>query len=77
TRDCSSMIAYKEILQNNAIFVPPRSPHQLAKEIVKVLKDELRIKDMLDKAQNFIKRYSWDSVGEKLEKLYFKFMNQS
>jgi glycosyltransferase involved in cell wall biosynthesis len=73
---CSSMIAYKEILQNNAIFVPPRSPHQLAKEIVKVLNDELRIKDMLDKAQNFIKRYSWDSVGEKLEKLYFKFMNQ-
>ncbi|MBY8983728.1 MAG: glycosyltransferase family 4 protein [Candidatus Lokiarchaeota archaeon] len=73
---CSSMIAYKEILQDNAIFVPPRRPQQLAQKIVNVLKDEVRTKDMLEKAREFIKRYSWDSVGEKLEKFYFKFINQ-
>ncbi|GAF73531.1 unnamed protein product, partial [marine sediment metagenome] len=27
------------------------------------------------KAQNFIKRYSWDSVGQKLEKIYYKFLD--
>jgi len=73
---CSSMIAYKEILQDNAIFVPPRRPQQLAKEIVKVLKDKSIKNNLIENTQQFITRYSWNSVGEKLEKIYFKFMNQ-
>jgi glycosyltransferase involved in cell wall biosynthesis len=73
---CSSMSAYKEILQDNAIFVSPRSPHRLAKEIIKVLRDEERTNNLIKQAQKFIKRYSWKSVGEKLEKLYFDFLDQ-
>ena len=73
---CSSMIAYKEILQDNAIFVPPRRPQHLAKEIVKMLKDASIAKDFIEKTQEFIKRYSWKSVGEKLEDIYLKFINQ-
>ena len=72
---CSSMIAYKEVLQNNAIFVPPRNSQQLAKEIVSLLKDDSKREELIKKAQNFIKRYSWDSVGQKLEKVYYKFLD--
>jgi glycosyltransferase involved in cell wall biosynthesis len=73
---CSSMIAYKEILQDSAIFVPPKSPSQLAQEIVNLLKDKSNTNILMENAQKFIKRYSWDSVGEKLEKIYLKFINQ-
>jgi len=72
---CSSMIAYKEVLQNNAIFVPPRNSQQLAKEIVSLLKDDSKREELIKKSQNFIKRYSWDSVGQKLEKVYYKFLD--
>jgi glycosyltransferase involved in cell wall biosynthesis len=73
---CSSMIAYKEILQDNAIFVQPRRPQQLAREIVRVLKDKSITNNIIKNTQQLITRYSWNSVGEKLEKIYFKFMNQ-
>jgi glycosyltransferase involved in cell wall biosynthesis len=71
---CSSMIAYKEVLQDNAIFVSPRNPQQLAKEIVSLLNDDSKREKLIIKAQNFIKRYSWDSVGKILESIYYKFL---
>ena len=71
---CSSMIAYKEVLQDNAIFVAPRNPHHLAKEIVSLLKDDNKRNTLIVKAQEFIKRYTWNSVGQKLEKVYQKFL---
>jgi len=72
---CSSMMAYKEVLKNNAIFVPPKNPQLLAKEIVKLLKDDSKRRTLITKAQKFVKRYTWDSVGKKLEIVYQKFMN--
>ena len=71
---CSSMIAYKEILQDNAIFVPPKNPNQLAKEIVNLLKDESRSKSLVENAQKYIMRFTWNSVGKKLEKIYSKLL---
>ena len=73
---CSTMTAYKEILQNNAIFVPPRNPQQLANKIVSLLEDDSKRKNLIQNAQKFIKRYTWDSVGKKLEKIYYNFLNQ-
>ncbi len=70
----SNIPAYREVLQDHAIFVPPRSPQQLANEIVNLLKNEARRKDMINNAQQFIKRYTWDAVGKKLEELYEKFL---
>jgi len=72
---CSSIGAYKEILQKNAIFVPPKNPHQLAKEIVKLLNDDSKRKLLIENAQEFIKRYKWDEVGKKLEAIYQQFIN--
>jgi glycosyltransferase involved in cell wall biosynthesis len=73
---CSSISAYKEILQDNAIFVPPKNPRQLAKEIINLLKNDGRRAKLIEKAQNFIKKYTWDAVGKKLESVYADFLNQ-
>ncbi|MFX0177518.1 MAG: glycosyltransferase, partial [Candidatus Hodarchaeota archaeon] len=63
-----------EVIQNNAIFVPAKSPELLAKEIVRVLKDDNLRKNLIEQARNFIKRYTWDEVGKSLENLYFKLL---
>ncbi len=73
---CSTMTAYKEILQNNAIFVPPRNPQKLANEIVSLLKDDSKRKNLIQNAQKFIKKYTWDSVGRRLENIYRNFLSQ-
>ena len=72
---CSSLSAYKEVLHDNAIFVPPKNPQELAKKIVQLLKDDNKRKTLIGKAQDFIKRYTWDSVGKKLEVVYQKFFD--
>ena len=71
---CSSLPAFKEVLQDNAVFVPPENPNLLAKEIMDLLNDEVKRSKMTEKAQQFIKRYTWDSVGKKLEKIYKKLL---
>jgi glycosyltransferase involved in cell wall biosynthesis len=73
---CSSIRAYEEVLEDNAIFVPPKNPTHLAIEIVSLLKDDLKRKDLIEKAQNFIKKYTWNAVGKKLENVYYQFLNQ-
>ena len=72
---CSTMTAYKEILQSNAIFVPPRNPQKLAIKIVSLLKDDSKRKSLIQSAQKFIKRYTWDSVGNRLENIYHNFLS--
>ncbi|MFX1428128.1 MAG: glycosyltransferase family 4 protein [Promethearchaeota archaeon] len=72
---CSLMLAYKEILQENAIFIPPRSPQLLALEIIKLLRDESRYISLQENGLKFIKRYTWNSVGKKLEQAYLKFFD--
>lgn len=69
---CSSIPAYKEVLKDNAIYVSPQSPELLAKEIINFIRDEELRKYLVVKAQKFIKRYTWDELGKKLEKLYYK-----
>ncbi|MFW9936255.1 MAG: glycosyltransferase family 4 protein [Candidatus Thorarchaeota archaeon] len=70
----SSMPAYKEVLKDNAILVPPKNPKKLAEQIVLLIKDEEKRRFIVEKAQKFIKRYSWDAVGRKLEEIYEKFL---
>ena len=72
---CSSNLAYKEVLQDNALFVRAKRPDLLAKAIVKLLEEESQVAMMVKKAQGFIKKYSWEHVGEKLEKVYLQFLN--
>ena len=74
---CSSMLAYKEILQDNAIFVPPKNPQQLAIEIINLLNDKNKRENLVGKAQKFIEKYTWNSVGKKLEEVYYKYTKKS
>ncbi|MFX1391584.1 MAG: glycosyltransferase family 4 protein [Promethearchaeota archaeon] len=67
---CSSIEAYKEVLQDNALLVPPRNPQQLAQAIIDLLKDENKRNSLIEKAQKFIEQYSWDAVGKRLERIY-------
>ncbi len=71
---CSSLPAFKEVLQDNAVFVPPNNPKLLAKEIINLINDEDKRSKMIEKAQQFIKRYTWDSVGKNLEEVYRKLL---
>lgn len=71
---CSSMMAYKEVLKDNAIFVPTRNPQQLAKEIINLLQNESKRNNLIQKAQKFITRYTWNAVGKRLESIYNKFL---
>lgn len=72
---CSSMVAYREVLKDHAILVPPRKPKQLAEEIINLLKNDSKRQMLIEKAQEFVKRYTWDEVGKRLEVLYQKFIN--
>lgn len=67
---CSSILAYREVLQDNAIFVPIKAPELLAKQIINLLEDDKKRTNLIQKAETFIKRYSWDVVGKNLEEIY-------
>ena len=53
---CSSIGAYNEVLQNNAIFVPPKNPKFLARELINLINDDEKRIELLSHAQNFITR---------------------
>ena len=72
----SSIPIYKEILQDNAIFVPPKNPEILAKKIISLLKNDEERKLLVKNGQNYIKKYTWDSVGIKLKELYNLFLDK-
>jgi glycosyltransferase involved in cell wall biosynthesis len=71
---CSSISVYREILEDNAIFVPPKDSVDLTQKILYLLNNKELRDSMVKKAQTFIKKYSWNMVGERLEKVYFRFI---
>ena len=72
---CSSILVYKEILKDNALFVPPRNSLKLAEKIIDLLNDKELRNTLVKKGQDYIKKYSWNTVGERLEKVYLRFLN--
>jgi len=71
---CSSISVYREILKNNALFVPPKDSKKLAEKIKILLNDNELRNEIVKEAQGFIKKYSWDAVGKRLENEYEKFL---
>ncbi len=51
-----------------------RNPQLLAEAISKLVKDDALRERLVKKGQEFIKRYTWDSVGKNLERVYQKFL---
>jgi glycosyltransferase involved in cell wall biosynthesis len=71
---CSDIKVFREVLQDNAIFVKPKSPKLLSEAIYKLLTNENDRIKLIEKGQNYIKRFSWDSVGNKMEEIYKKIL---
>jgi len=72
---CSSITVFKEILGDHVIYATPKNQVELSEKILLLLNNkQLRI-DMVKKATPLLSQYSWKSVGEKLEKIYYNFLN--
>ncbi|OLS13453.1 MAG: group 1 glycosyl transferase [Promethearchaeota archaeon CR_4] len=67
---CSTLAAYREVLQNHAIFVPPQQPEKLANAIVDLLKDESKRKQMVKDAKPLLELYTPKTVIDRVEKIY-------
>ena len=72
---CSAISVYKEILEDHALFVPPRNPIKLAEKINLLLRDDKLRNQLVINAQKYIQKYSWKAVGKRLENEYEKFMS--
>ena len=72
---CSAISVYKEILEDHALFVPPRNPIKLAEKIKLLLRDDDLRNQLVNDAQKYIQKYSWNAVGKRLENEYEKFLN--
>ncbi|GAI77920.1 unnamed protein product, partial [marine sediment metagenome] len=71
---CSNLPAYREILGDNAIFVPPKEPELLAEKIKYYFKKEEIKKNLINKSKDVIKKYSIESFGKNLLDIYQEFL---
>ncbi len=67
---CSTLAAYREVLQNHAIFVPPQQPERLASTMVDLIKNEGKRKQMVTDAKPLLDLYTWKTVIDRVEKIY-------
>jgi glycosyltransferase involved in cell wall biosynthesis len=66
----STLPAYKEALQNAAIFVEPKRPELLAQAFIDFFKDSHRREQLLKEAQTLIQRYRWETVVDLVENVF-------
>ena len=71
----SDIEVFREVLQDNAIFVIPKNPQLLSEAIYNLLTNNSYRNSLIQKAQDFIKIYSWEKVGLKMEELYYKLLS--
>ncbi len=71
---CSAISVYKEILEDHALFVPPKNPGKLAAKISLLLSDDDLRNQLVNGARQYIQKYSWNAVGKRLENEYEKFL---
>ena len=67
---CSSIDVYEEIFADSAIFVSPKNSKDLAKSIIRLLRDEELRSKLIQKAKKVLAKYNWDAVINRLEKIY-------
>jgi len=51
------------------------NPLKLAEKINLLLRDDVLRNQLVNEAQKFIQKYSWNAVGKRLENEYKKFIN--
>jgi glycosyltransferase involved in cell wall biosynthesis len=73
---CSAMPAYKEIFEDHAIFVEPKRPDLLANTFIHFFENKDSYVKKIPQAQEFIKRYTWDKVTDRVEEVYEQYLNK-
>lgn len=71
---CSSMAAYKEVLRDHAVFVPPERPAALARALEDLLEHPEKRERLISAARPFIQRYTWPAVIDRLEAVYYSYV---
>lgn len=71
---CSDLPAYKEILQDNAIFVEKNRPDLLTKAFIEYFNNSSLKQRIMKNAADHIKKYTWENVAELVEKVYIDYL---
>ena len=67
---CSDLAAYKEVLQEQAVFVEPKNPKLLAKHIIDQVKHPEIGLEKVQTAGPLLQNYSWKEVVNRIENVY-------
>ena len=67
---CSNLSAYKEVLQDQAVFVEPQNPKILAKNIIDQAKNPEIGLEKVRTAGHLLQNYSWKEVVNRIESVY-------
>jgi glycosyltransferase involved in cell wall biosynthesis len=73
----SNVGGLSEIIKDfeNGFLVEPKNPEKIAEKVIFLLNDEKLRKTISKNNKEVAKKYSWENVIEKLEKIYFKLTN--
>jgi len=67
---CSNLSAYKEVLQDQAVFVEPQNPTMLAKNIIEQVKNPEIGLEKVSSAEPLLQNYTWKEVVNRIELVY-------
>ncbi len=67
---CSNLSAYKEVLQDQAVFVEPKNPKLLSERIVEQVKNPEIGLEKVRTAGPLLQNYSWEEVVNRIESVY-------
>ena len=59
-----------EVVGDSAFLVPPNNPSALANALIQILNDDTLANDFRKKGLKRVKRFDWDALVKKYEKLY-------
>lgn len=59
-----------------AVLVPPKNPELMAEEVISLLEEKSRLKNMSDHSREKAIEFSWPKIAEKMEKVYEKVLSQ-
>jgi glycosyltransferase involved in cell wall biosynthesis len=71
---CSDLKVFREVLQDNVLFVPAENPELLSKKIQSLINNETLRLNLINNAQILLNKYNWSNSGRELEQLYNKFL---
>ncbi len=61
------------IAGKTALVSPPKKPRLLANNIIQLLENEKKRKQIAKKGYNYIKRFTWEESADQLEKIFEKY----